>query len=139
MERQSTLDLVYKLCRALEGKGVAYCHWKSNAALGRSARGDNDLDLLVSRAHAQLSTDIPCRLEFKEARASAEKQLPGVLSHPANGHPHDLTTISGPVAVDRRPLTAKIVCIAPFHCSLPFEVHGRKRRKATSLATLLSN
>jgi hypothetical protein len=57
----------------------------------------------------------------------------------ANGHPHDLTRISGLVAVDRRLLTAEIVCIAPFYDGLPFEVYGWKHRKATFLANFLSN
>jgi thymidylate kinase len=81
VEEQSTLNLVYKLCQALEVEGVVYCHWKSNAVLDRSARGDNDLDLLVSRANVQLFTDILCRLGFKEARAPAEQQLPGILNY----------------------------------------------------------
>jgi thymidylate kinase len=81
VEEQSTRNLVYKLCQALEIEGVVYCHWKSNAVLDRSARGDNDLDLLVSRANVQLFTDILCRLGFKEARAPAEQQLPGILNY----------------------------------------------------------
>jgi hypothetical protein len=71
LEQQSTLELMRNLCEELHATGVAYCHWRSNALLDRSARGDNGLDLLVGRAHAQLFTDIPCRLDFEEARASA--------------------------------------------------------------------
>ena len=74
-----TLDLISQLCQALEAEGVVYCHWKSTAALDRSARGDNDLDLLVSRADAPRLTEILCRLGFKEARLPPERQLPGVL------------------------------------------------------------
>ena len=81
MEEQSTLSLVYKLCKALEAEGVVYCHWKSNAALDRSARGDNDLDLLVSRADVQRFTEILHQLGFKEAWVPPEQQMPGVLDY----------------------------------------------------------
>lgn len=86
-QQQPVLNIVRDLCERLKSEGLEYCHWKSNAALDRSASGDNDLDLLVSRADVQLFTDILCRLGFKEASASAEKQLPSVLSDLANGHP----------------------------------------------------
>jgi thymidylate kinase len=81
MKEQSTLNLVYKLCQALKAKGVAYCHWKSNAALDRSARGDNDLDLLVDRADVQRFTEILYQLGFKEATAPSRQQMPGVLDY----------------------------------------------------------
>jgi len=81
MEEHTTLRLIQKLCKALDEEGVVYCHWKSNAALDRSARGDNDLDLLVSRADVQLFTNTLVRFGFKEARASVEKELPGVLNY----------------------------------------------------------
>lgn len=81
MEEQSPLNLVYKLCKTLETEGVVYCHWKSNAALARSARGDNDLDLLVDRADVQRFTEILYRSGFKEARGSLEQQMPGILNY----------------------------------------------------------
>jgi thymidylate kinase len=49
--------------------------------LDRSARGDNDLDLLVSRADMQRFTEILYRLGFKEARVLEEQQLPGILNY----------------------------------------------------------
>jgi hypothetical protein len=76
-----TLDLVDKLCRALAAEDVTYCHWKSNNALDRSASGDNDLDLLVSRADIARFAGILCRLGFKAASAPVEKQLPGVQDY----------------------------------------------------------
>ena len=79
----STLKLVQQLCQALDTQGVSYCHWKSNAALDRSARGENDLDLLVSRPDVEQFTAILSRLQFKEARGSATKQVPGILSYHA--------------------------------------------------------
>lgn len=77
----AALELVKTLCRALEAEGVSYCHWKSNNALDRSASGDNDLDLLVSRADVQRFNAILARLAFKLAKASIEKQLPGVVDY----------------------------------------------------------
>lgn len=81
MEAQTRLDLVLKLCQALETEGVAYCHWKSNVALDRSASGENDLDLLVGRADAQRFTETLSRLGFKEARVSPGRHLPGILDY----------------------------------------------------------
>lgn len=81
MVRPVVLELVNKLCHALTAEGINYCHWKSNEALDRSARGDNDLDLLVSRIHAQQFTEILYRLDFKETFASKEDELPGVRDY----------------------------------------------------------
>jgi thymidylate kinase len=75
------LSLIFKLCQALAGEDIAYCHWKSNNALDRSASGDNDLDLLVSRADVLRFTEILYRLGFKQAKAPAKKQMPGVLDY----------------------------------------------------------
>jgi len=79
-QEKSTLNLIYKLCKTLETEAITYCHWKSNAALDRSASGDNDLDLLISRADGQRFTEILYRLGFKKAQSLPEKQLPGVLN-----------------------------------------------------------
>lgn len=77
----SALNLVSQLCNTLAVEGVNYCHWKSNAALDRSASGENDLDLLVSRSDTQQFTAILYRLGFKEARPRPEKELPGILHY----------------------------------------------------------
>lgn len=77
-KEQTALSIVIKLCNVLKAEGIDYCHWKSNAAIDRSASGDNDLDLLVSRAHAQRFTELLSLLDFKEARAFSEEWLPGV-------------------------------------------------------------
>ena len=76
-----TLALIRRLCQALEAERITYCHWKSNNALDRSASGDNDLDLLVSRADIPRFTGILYRLGFKQAKAPAEKQMPGVQDY----------------------------------------------------------
>jgi hypothetical protein len=77
----SVLPLIRKLCNVLVAENIAYCHWKSNNVLERSASGDNDLDLLVSRADVPRFTELLYRLGFKQAKAPAEKQMPGVLDY----------------------------------------------------------
>jgi len=64
------LPLVLRLGRLLEEWGVSYCHWKSNLAIGRSACGDNDLDLHVHRNDARLFTELLSYLGFTRARKS---------------------------------------------------------------------
>lgn len=77
----SALELVIILCHALAAEEIDYCHWKSNEALDRSARGENDLDFLVRRADGGRFTEILFRLGFKEALAPEEDELPGVRSY----------------------------------------------------------
>jgi len=72
------LQLIAALCRSLDAEGVRYCHWKSNEAIARSASGENDLDLLVSRSDAERFEGILRRLGFKDTRQPRWKQLPGV-------------------------------------------------------------
>jgi len=79
--RPPALGLVAQLCQGLAEEDISYCHWKSNNALDRSASGENDLDLLVSRADASRFAEILYRLGFKQALAPAEKQMPGVLDY----------------------------------------------------------
>jgi thymidylate kinase len=73
-----SLSLVRALSDALTAQDIAYCHWKSNAALDRSASGDNDLDLLVGRDDASRFAAILYRLGFTAATAPRAKLLPGV-------------------------------------------------------------
>lgn len=75
------LDTIQQLCRELESENINYCHWKSNNALDRSASGDNDLDLLVSRDDATRFSEILHRLGFKLGLAPIEKQMPGVQDY----------------------------------------------------------
>ncbi len=75
---ERTLELVSSLCRALEEAEIHYCHWKSNESLDRSASGENDLDLLVSRADARRFEAILRDLRFRDARLPPWKELPGV-------------------------------------------------------------
>ena len=75
------LDLVVKLCSALAVEEIDYCHWKSTTAIERSANGDNDLDLLVNRAHVQRFMEILDHLGFKSATLASKDKLPGVLDY----------------------------------------------------------
>ena len=80
-EDYSTSPLVYKLCKTLEAERVAYCHWKSNNALARSAQAENDLDLLVDRASIRRFIEILSRCGFKETRMPIENETPGILNY----------------------------------------------------------
>src|SRR6266545_7792767 len=75
------LNLIRLLCQALVEEEIAYCHWKSNNALDRSASGDNDLDLLISRADAGRFTEILHRLKFKQVKAPIDKQMTSVVNY----------------------------------------------------------
>ena len=80
-ERVVVLSLIRKLCQLLATERISYCHWKSNNALDRSASGDNDLDLLVSPADGPRFEALLIQLGFKQAKAPAEKEMPGVLDY----------------------------------------------------------
>lgn len=81
MDEYIALDLVAELCRILAAQKINYCHWKSNSFLDRSANGDNDLDLLVSRTHAKCFEEILNGLGFKETLPSKDEELPGVRNY----------------------------------------------------------
>jgi hypothetical protein len=74
-----TLGLVLELREQLAT--VRYCHWKSNDMLARSARGENDLDLLVHRGDAQQFHAVLARLGFRHAAAPGRREHPGVSHH----------------------------------------------------------
>jgi thymidylate kinase len=76
-----TLYLVAKLCETLKDQKINYCHWKSNAAIERSANGENDLDLLVGRNDSQHFIEILAQLGFKEAHTPQGEKLPGVRDY----------------------------------------------------------
>ena len=78
MAELSPLSIIVQLCKILQLEGIVYCHWKSNSAIDRSASGDNDLDLLVSRCEIQRFREILTRLGFKECLANKVNQIPGV-------------------------------------------------------------
>jgi len=72
------LQLVRALCNALEEQAVAYCHFKSNNEIARSAAGLNDLDLLVAASDAGRFEELVSRLGFKRARPRPSLRVPGV-------------------------------------------------------------
>ncbi|HEU5263508.1 MAG TPA: hypothetical protein VFU34_02650, partial [Gaiellaceae bacterium] len=73
------LELIRSVASYLEEAGVRYCHWKSNAAIDRSATGDNDLDLLVHRADVRSFTEVLSRLGFVRA-SKPGAAIPGIES-----------------------------------------------------------
>jgi len=77
-EQPQVLELVRDLAVSLAEAGVSYCHWKSNEALDRSLRGDNDLDLLVSRASGPRFLQVLARLGFKHAVLPPAREVPAV-------------------------------------------------------------
>jgi thymidylate kinase len=74
----SALELVVRLCAALEDRGVRYCHWKSTDAIDRSASGDNDLDLLVAEDDVVPFEAVMHELGFIEALVDAPRAQPGI-------------------------------------------------------------
>lgn len=80
-EKPAALPLVATLCQRLAAADITYCHWKSNDVLERSASGENDLDLLVSRADAERFTAILHDLGFKAAHETHPWGMPGILDY----------------------------------------------------------
>lgn len=74
-------DLIASLCRELNGSGVRYCHWKSNANIEKSLRGEGDLDLLIHRQDIQIFNCIMMRLGFKEAEVPKGREIPGIRDY----------------------------------------------------------
>lgn len=80
-DQTHALPLIRDLCNLLASHQIKYCHWKSNAMLDRSARGENDLDLLVSREDAVRFKRILCDLGFKQALPPASERQPAILDY----------------------------------------------------------
>jgi thymidylate kinase len=77
-DKESALDLIVQLCQLLDKERIAYCHWKSNAMLNRSACGQNDLDLLIDKADSRRFEEIIYHLGFIEAISRSHEPLPGI-------------------------------------------------------------
>jgi len=77
--RDEPLPLIGELLQALSTAGVRYCHWKSNAAIDRSASGDNDLDLLVGRSDLGAFAEALAHLGFVRTYKPGV-EVPGIES-----------------------------------------------------------
>jgi thymidylate kinase len=75
------LGIVQSLCDTLLENGIKYCHWKSNNNIYKSASGQNDLDLLVSRADIEKFNEILLTLGFKYAIARPRYRIPNILDY----------------------------------------------------------
>jgi thymidylate kinase len=80
-ETRGGLPSIVRFITLLDEKGVSYCHWKSNNALGRSLSGDNDLDLLVARESASQFLAALEECGFKEVRKVAKWENPCILDY----------------------------------------------------------
>lgn len=78
MDQKRELGIIRELCEDLVRNNINYCHWKSNAAIDRSASGDNDLDLLIDRSDSQVFIEILYRLGFKEFLSPSDIEVPGI-------------------------------------------------------------
>jgi thymidylate kinase len=83
------LELVIRLCEALDDHGVRYCHWKSTDAIDRSASGDNDLDLLVATDDVASFETVVHELGFIEGLVDPSRAQPGIR------HFYGLDRVSG--------------------------------------------
>lgn len=81
MNGKKELKIITKLCNRLNTDGISYCHWKSNNAIDRSASGENDLDLLVSRADIRSFIEILSQLDFKQAGERWRQPIPGISDY----------------------------------------------------------
>jgi thymidylate kinase len=70
-------NLLDRLARALEMRGVAYCQWKGNWKIG----SEGDIDLLVDSEAIPLFRSLVQELGFKSVLPPGERQIPGVESY----------------------------------------------------------
>jgi hypothetical protein len=80
-DKSEALPLARQLVHVLAEEKVSYCHWKSNATLELSLRGQKDLDLLINRRDASRFVQILHHLGFKRAEAPQEDRLPGIQDY----------------------------------------------------------
>lgn len=81
LNRRAHEDLILSLCRELNRLDVRYCHWKSNANIEKSLRGEGDLDLLIHRQDIQIFNRIMMTLGFKAAEVPRGRQIPGIRDY----------------------------------------------------------
>jgi thymidylate kinase len=83
------LTIVSALLEQLNGRGIRYCHWKSNWILEETLAGKTDIDLLVGRQDASLLRSILRELGFRPAVEVGSAPFPSVE------HYHALDGTSG--------------------------------------------
>lgn len=71
------LGLITRLAHELNDRGVSYCHWKSNASIGRALAGKGDLDLLIGRDSIGSFYEVLGGLRFARAEAKGRADVPG--------------------------------------------------------------
>lgn len=70
-----------RLARALEERGIRYCHWKSNHRVVEGLHGDGDLDLLVRRCDAGPFVEVLAACGFRLALDPGKPDTPGVTQY----------------------------------------------------------
>lgn len=81
VNRTGPLDIVTTLTDRLADAGVVYCHWKSNEAIEKSERGENDLDLLISADDRHQFHAVLKELGFIPATPVRSRRVPGIADH----------------------------------------------------------
>jgi thymidylate kinase len=71
--------VIRSLLKALEEKGVRYCHWKSNIRLAETLAAAEDIDLLVDKRDAMLFQATLSENGFKLAQSRSGIGHPGVF------------------------------------------------------------
>lgn len=96
-------SLVNQLAKHIREQAITCCLWKGTFDLGKTLRGEKDVDLLVSRADRNRLLGVLRQLNFKQAESHQVVSLPGCSNHfgydaPSGGflhvHLHD-TIICG--------------------------------------------
>lgn len=72
------LGVIRAFLDGVDGRGVSYCHWKSNLALDRSLAGKADLDLLVDEADREEFEKVLADIGAVEVVNIGPKWLPGL-------------------------------------------------------------
>ncbi len=67
------------LSQALAQGQVVYCRWTGHRGPEGERAGEDEVELLVSRAHMRRVAELFCRLGFRLAKAPPEKAVPGAL------------------------------------------------------------
>lgn len=75
---EETLSIVRSLLDELNGKGISYCHWKSNQHFCKALKGIDDLDILIDRSQYGAVMTILQSLCFKHFYTPAVRTYIGI-------------------------------------------------------------